>query len=128
MQQFHSCEANYQGVLFRCRFTEHARTVKRNELEALFSLERDRRQRNALVISQLKERHSLQQQIKAVRRENAERVLSLHRQAAHFGQMAAQQQEGLRGAFSQPARGESRSSHGQDTGGRAAIRENDANP
>lgn len=94
---------------------EHARTVKRNELEALFSLERDRSQRDALVISQLKERQSLQQQIKAVRRENAERVLGLHRQAAHFRQMAAEQQEGLRGAFSQPARGESRSSRGRDT-------------
>jgi hypothetical protein len=94
---------------------EHARTVRLNELEALFSLERDRSQRDALVISQLKERQSLQQQIKAVRRENAERVLALHRQAAHFRQMAAQQQEGLRGAFSQPARGEPRSSRGRDT-------------
>lgn len=35
--------------------------------------------------------------------------------SAHFRQMAAQQKEGLRGAFSHPARGESRSSRGRDT-------------
>lgn len=45
------------------------------------------------MISQLKERQSLQQQIKALRSENAESVLSLHRQAAHFRQMAAQQRK-----------------------------------
>jgi len=93
---------------------EHTRTVKKNELEALFSLQRDRVQRDTLVIEQLKERQALQRQIKGVRRQNAERVLMLYKEAAHFRQMADDRQGGLRSTFREKARGDSRSSRGRD--------------
>ena len=78
---------------------EHARTMKRNELEALFSLQRDRAQRDDLVIAQMKERRALQDRIRAIRRQNAERLLALYQESARVRQMAQARDPSLRSEF-----------------------------
>lgn len=78
---------------------EHVRTMKRNELEAIFSLQRDRAQRDDLVIAQMKERRALQDRIRAVRRQNAERLLALYQESARVRQMAQARDPSLRSEF-----------------------------
>lgn len=115
---------------------EHSRTMKRNELEAVFSLQRDRAQRDDLVIVQMKERRALQERIRAVRRQNAERLLVLYQESARVRQMAQGRDQSLRSQFrdrsaggrspadsgrsSSPRRGQARpagrTSPGSDTG------------
>jgi hypothetical protein len=60
---------------------EHSRTMKKNQMEAYFSLLRDRAQRDDLVIAQMKERRALQERIREVRRQNAQRILAVARHA-----------------------------------------------
>lgn len=119
----------------------HARTVKRNELEAVLSLQRDREQRDDLVIAQMKERRALQERIRAVRRQHAERLLALYQESARMRQMAQARDPSLRSKFrdrsaggrspadgprsSSPRRGQAwlagRTGPGSETGGAGAV-------
>lgn len=60
---------------------------KQNEMEAFFSLQRDRAQRHDLVSAQLKERQTLQREIGRLRERSARQVLGLYRDAAHYRRM-----------------------------------------
>ena len=60
---------------------------KQNEMEMTFARERDNTQRHTLVQSQLAARQALQDMIKESRRKEAERILSLYRDAAKFRRM-----------------------------------------
>ncbi|MFG6537515.1 relaxase/mobilization nuclease domain-containing protein [Sulfitobacter sp. CS16] len=57
---------------------KRAALEKQNEMEAIWSLQRDREQRHALVGAQLKDRQSLQAEIVAARSRHAEVLRSLH--------------------------------------------------
>jgi len=57
---------------------KRAALEKQNEMEAIWSLQRDREQRHALVDAQLKDRQSLQAEIVAARNRHAEVLRSLH--------------------------------------------------
>lgn len=57
---------------------KRAALEKQNEIEAIWSLHRDREQRHALVEAQLKDRQSLQAEIVAVRNRHAEVLRGLH--------------------------------------------------
>ena len=61
---------------------------KQNEMEAHFSVHRDRNQRHDLVQAQLKERQGLQTRIVAERERHARQMLGLYRDAARYRQMA----------------------------------------
>ncbi len=61
---------------------EQSRMKAKNELEAIWALQRDRKQRDDLVRAQLAERRELQKQIMETRTRNAQRVLNLYRDAA----------------------------------------------
>lgn len=63
---------------------DYQKTVKKNELEAFWGLQRDREQRQGLVASQLDERRSLQDRIRQTRTRHAEQILALHKQAANY--------------------------------------------
>lgn len=60
---------------------------KQNEVEAFFSLQRDRAQRHDLVSAQLKERQALQQDIVRLRERSARQILGLYRDAAQYRRM-----------------------------------------
>lgn len=66
----------------------HAKVKKQNEAEAFFAIQRDRAQRDGLVIAQLTERRDLQADIVRARSQHAKQVLALYRQHARFRQMA----------------------------------------
>jgi hypothetical protein len=61
---------------------------KQNEVEAFFGLQRDRTQRHELVLSQLKERQSLQHEIRQAREQQSRQMLGLYRHAARYRGMA----------------------------------------
>lgn len=63
---------------------EYAKRRKQNEMEAFFSLNRDRKQRHDLVNTQLKERQTLQAKIMEVRTRHTKMLLDLYRHAAHY--------------------------------------------
>jgi hypothetical protein len=63
---------------------EYSKRRKQNELEALWSLQRDREQRHALLQAQLRERQTLQTQIREARNSHAQRLRELHRDTANF--------------------------------------------
>lgn len=67
----------FKGIWDRLR-GEHARIQKQNEMECWQALQRDREQRQALVADQLRERQTLQQEIKATRQRHAEQLADLH--------------------------------------------------
>lgn len=71
---------------------ERAKMLKKNELEAHFCLQRDRTERDELVLVQMGERRALQSRIKAMRREHASRLLLLYRDASRYRQMGAELQ------------------------------------
>lgn len=60
---------------------------KLNEMEAFFSLQRDRAQRHDLVTAQMKERQGLQQEISQIRERHASQMLGLYRDAARYRSM-----------------------------------------
>ena len=60
---------------------------KQNEMETTFARERDHYERHSLIQSQMKDRQSLQAAIREHRRQDAERILSLYRDAANFRRM-----------------------------------------
>ena len=63
---------------------EYSKIKKQNEMEAFFSLNRDRNQRHDLVNAQLKERQILQSKIMEVRTRHTKMILDLYRHAAHY--------------------------------------------
>ena len=62
----------------------YEKAKKQNEMEALWSLQRDREQRHALLQAQLKERQELQAKIRELRSEHAERLRELHRDTSNY--------------------------------------------
>ena len=63
---------------------EYSKIKKQNEMEAFFSLNRDRKQRHDLIQAQLKERQTLQAKIMEVRNRHTKMLLDLYRHAAHY--------------------------------------------
>lgn len=61
---------------------DHRRTRDQNEREALKAIQRDRKQRDGLIATQLRDRQELQKQIRYVRHRHAVRVQELHRDIA----------------------------------------------
>ena len=83
---------------------EHAKAKAQNELEAYWSLGRDREQRNALVSAQMRERQALQQKIIKLRQEQAQRLRDLHRDLHRYGELQRiKDSAGLSGAFGKTA-------------------------
>lgn len=79
------------------------RTRRQNEMEAHFGRERDRNERHDLVRGQLQDRQSLQRRIVDARRDHAERLLGLYRDAAQYRQMGRTNgQDPYRAARSRP--------------------------
>lgn len=76
---------------------KHAETQRLNDTEALAGLHRDRAQRDSLVAAQLKDRQTVQIQIRAVRQRHAARLLELHRDLSR--QSAEQSPPAMRGEF-----------------------------
>lgn len=77
---------------------------KQNEMEAHFSLQRDRAQRHDLVSAQLKERQTLQSQIVAQRERSARQLLGLYRDVSQYRRVMRD------GQFERGSRDQSRSS------------------
>jgi hypothetical protein len=63
------------------------KTRKQNEMETKFARERDGHERHALIQSQMQDRQALQTLIRDSRRQEAERILGLYRDAANFRRM-----------------------------------------
>lgn len=83
---------------------EHAKVKAQNELEAYWSLQRDREQRNALVSAQMRERQALQQKIIKLRQDQAQRLRDLHRDLHRYGELQRiKDRAGLSGAFGKTA-------------------------
>jgi hypothetical protein len=83
---------------------EHAKVKAQNELEAYWSLQRDREQRNELVSAQMRERQALQQKIIKLRQEQAQRLRDLHRDLHRYGELQrVKDRAGLSGAFGKTA-------------------------
>ncbi len=82
---------------------DHAKTVKRNEVEAFYGLQRDRDQRQMMRNAQLAERRRLQEQIRHTRERHARQILELHRQAANYRLMRDGQEPSIRTEFSKKA-------------------------
>lgn len=61
---------------------EHMKMKRKNEVEAFFALQRDRKQRDDLVSAQVGERQRLQKQIQETRLGHAERLLALYKDSA----------------------------------------------
>jgi hypothetical protein len=79
---------------------EHAKVKAQNEMEAYWSLQRDRAQRDALVSAQLRERQALQQKIIKLRQEQAQQLRELHRDLHRYGELQRiKDRAGLSGAF-----------------------------
>jgi hypothetical protein len=60
---------------------------KQNEMEMIFARERDQHERHRLIQSQMQDRQALQAVIRENRRQDAERILGLYRDAANFRRM-----------------------------------------
>jgi Relaxase/Mobilisation nuclease domain len=79
---------------------EHAKIKAQNEMEAYWSLQRDREQRNALVSAQMRERQALQHKIIELRQDQAQRLRELHRDLHRYGELQRpKDRDGLSGAF-----------------------------
>ena len=90
---------------------------KQNELEVQFAKERDRTERHGLVTAQLKERQTLQGQIKTARRREAEQVLALYRDAARYRRLRDQgRDQGRDGQGSGQSQNANRSRRTRDNG------------
>ena len=81
---------------------EHAKVKAQNELEANWSLQRDREQRHLLVSAQMRERQALQNQIRELRHAQAKRLRELHRDLHRYGELRQpKKRDGLAGQFGQ---------------------------
>jgi hypothetical protein len=70
---------------------EYAKVKAQNELEAYWSLQRDREQRHALVMAQLHERQELQADITLTRERSAKQILALYKDAARYRELSQSQ-------------------------------------
>ncbi|MGJ8530113.1 relaxase/mobilization nuclease domain-containing protein [Maritalea sp.] len=66
---------------------KRAALEKQNQMEAIWSLQRDQEQRHVLIEAQLKDRQSLQIEIKAVRNRHAEVLRGLHHDRTNYSSM-----------------------------------------
>jgi hypothetical protein len=66
-------------------------------METKFARERDSHERHALILAQLKDRQALQDLIGENRRKEAERILSLYRDAATYRRMQTGERDKDRG-------------------------------
>jgi hypothetical protein len=85
------------------------KTRKQNEMETKFARERDGHERHALIQSQMQDRQALQTLIRDSRRQEAERILGLYRDAANFrrsrdGEIAQSRDGAARDGKVQPAK------------------------
>ncbi len=62
----------------------HAKTQKQNEMQALWALQRDREQRQAMVNAQLEERRRLQAEIREKRTRHAQALRELHSDLTNY--------------------------------------------
>ena len=76
---------------------KYFRTRKQNEMETKFARERDSHERHALIQRQLKDRQALQHLIRENRRKEAERILTLYRDAATYRRMQTGERDKDRG-------------------------------
>ncbi|MEM7778761.1 MAG: relaxase [Pseudomonadota bacterium] len=83
---------------------EHAKTVKRNELEAWHAVRRDRDQKQIMLEAQHKERRELQRRFRQTRERHSKQILELHKQAANYRLMRDDKQQSLHSQFSRKAR------------------------
>ena len=67
---------------------DYQKTRKQNEVEAFFSMQRDRAQRQTMIAAQLAERLELQDKIRQTRTREAEQILALYRHAANYRLMS----------------------------------------
>lgn len=82
---------------------EHMKMKRKNEVEAFFSLQRDRKQRDDLVSAQVTERQRLQKQIQETRLRHAERLLALYKDSAAQRERLSAARSELRPEFSRAA-------------------------
>jgi hypothetical protein len=73
---------------------EYAKARKRNEMEAFFALNRDRKQRHDLIQAHLKDRQALQAKIIEVRTKQTKMILNLYQHAAHYRHLKKVKQAG----------------------------------
>lgn len=73
------------------------KTRKQNEMETKFARERDSFERHALIRAQHKDRQALQDLIREKRRQEAERILTLYRDAAAYRRMRVGERKKDRG-------------------------------
>ncbi|TXG81189.1 MAG: relaxase [Sphingomonadales bacterium] len=76
---------------------KYFRTRKQNEMETKFARERDSHERHALIQRQLRDRQALQDLIRENRRKEAERILTLYRDAATYRRMQTGERDKDRG-------------------------------
>ncbi|HKX79693.1 MAG TPA: relaxase/mobilization nuclease domain-containing protein [Novosphingobium sp.] len=80
-QQSDRLRNGFAGLWDRLR-GERAKTVRRNEMESLLSMQQDRARRDALVSEQLAERRSLQREIMLAQSRYEQRLDAMHRELA----------------------------------------------
>ncbi|NJM33627.1 MAG: relaxase [Rhodomicrobium sp.] len=80
---------------------DYTRIRKQNEQESYAALQRDRRQREALIFGQMRERRSLQAQIKTVRKLHAVIIREIRQDQQHFRQMERDTASAAQHAFRQ---------------------------
>jgi hypothetical protein len=105
----------FKGVWDKLR-GEHAKIKKQNEVEAYFSLQRDRKQRDDLIIAQMKERRELQDKIRLTREREAKQILALYKDAAHYRLMQAGELPEMRENFERGSGREGLSERGASRG------------
>lgn len=93
---------------------KYFKTRKQNEMEAKFARERDSHERHALIQRQLKDRQTLQDLIRENRRKEAERILTLYRDAATYRRVQTGERDKDRGRGSVNLR--PKRDHGLDLG------------
>lgn len=78
---------------------KRAQLEKQNELELIWALQRDRNQRQMVVDAQLRERAALQTEIRATRAKHAQKLRSLHFDAANYRLMRRGEEPKAKPAF-----------------------------
>ncbi|MEM6413512.1 MAG: relaxase [Pseudomonadota bacterium] len=78
---------------------KHAKAEKQNEMEALWALQRDREQRQALIDAQLRDRQSLQEKIRDARATHAKEIRALHFDLTNYRLMKRGQEPKARPSF-----------------------------
>ena len=78
---------------------EYSKVKAQNELEALFCLQRDRAQRHDLIQIQMRDRQTLQIDIRQAREREARQILTLYRDAARYRGIERGETSHIRDAF-----------------------------